>query len=151
MPCWIIVLIENDDFNDKKNSGSIVLGDYVEKFEVIKPCFLCVRDSRDRTQYYTNKNWPLWEELMPCKERNVINDSLVDRDRVLFPPMRIKLGLIKQFTKARMVTASLTCARLFQDWPWRSWKLASLTVLRSGSSSEIHSSKTQWTKWNWKR
>ena len=41
-----------------------------------------------------------------------------------------------------MVTASLTCARLFQDWPWRSWKLASLTVLRSGSSSEIQSSKT---------
>ena len=49
-----------------------------------------------------------------------------------------------------MVTASLTCARLFQDWPWRSWKLASLTVLRSGSSSEIQSLKTQWTKWNWK-
>ena len=50
-----------------------------------------------------------------------------------------------------MVTASLTCARLFQDWPWRSWKLASLTVLRSSSSSEIQSLKTQWMKWNWKR
>ena len=50
-----------------------------------------------------------------------------------------------------MVTASLTCARLFHDWPWRSWKLVSLTVLRSGSSSGIQSSKTQWTKWNWKR
>ena len=49
-----------------------------------------------------------------------------------------------------MVTASLNCARLFQDWPWRSWKLVSLTVLWSGSSSEIQSSKTQWTKWNWK-
>ena len=37
---------------------------------------------------------------MPCKERNVINDPLVDRDRIIFPPLYIKLGLIKQFTKA---------------------------------------------------
>ena len=50
-----------------------------------------------------------------------------------------------------MVTASLTCARLFQAWSWRSWELASLVVLRSDSSSEIQSLKTQWTKWNWKR
>ena len=40
------------------------------------------------------------EELVPCKERNVINDPLVDIDRILFPPLHIKLGLIKQFTKA---------------------------------------------------
>ena len=37
---------------------------------------------------------------MPCKERNVINDSLVDRDIIVFPPLHIKLGLIKQLTKA---------------------------------------------------
>ena len=30
---------------------------------------------------------------------NVINDPLVDRDRTLFSPLHIKLGLIKQFTK----------------------------------------------------
>ena len=50
-----------------------------------------------------------------------------------------------------MVIASLSCAWLFQDWARRSWKLASLTVLRPGRSSEIQSSKTQWTKCNWKR
>ena len=37
---------------------------------------------------------------MPSKDRNVINDPLVDRDRILFPPLHIKLGSIKQFTKA---------------------------------------------------
>ena len=31
MPCLIIVLIGNDYFNDKKYSGPLVLGDYVEK------------------------------------------------------------------------------------------------------------------------
>lgn len=64
------------------------------------PCFLCMWDSRDRAQHYTKKDWPVREELVPCKERNVINDPLVDRDRILFPPLHIKLGLIKQFTKA---------------------------------------------------
>ena len=79
----------------KKYSGPIVLGDYAEKGSVcvcecvcVKPCFLCMWDSRDRAQHYT-KDWPLQEELVPCKERNVIND-----------PLHIKLGLIKQLTKA---------------------------------------------------
>ena len=57
-------------------------------------------DSRDHAQHYMKKDWPLREELMPCKERDVINDPLVDRDRILFPSLHIKLGLIKQFTKA---------------------------------------------------
>ena len=71
-----------------------------DQFAVIKPCFLCMWDSRGRAQHCTKKDWPLWEELVPRKERNVINDPLVDRDRILFPPLHIKLGLIKQFTKA---------------------------------------------------
>ena len=71
-----------------------------DQVEVIKPCFLCMWDSRDHAQHYTKKDWPLREELVPCKEMNIINDSLVDRDRILFPPLHIKLSLIKQFTKA---------------------------------------------------
>ena len=71
-----------------------------DQFEVIKPCFLCMWDSRARAQYYMKKDWPLREELVPCKERNVINDPLVDKDRILFSPLHINLGLIKQFIKA---------------------------------------------------
>ena len=71
-----------------------------DQIEVIKPCFLCMCDSRGRAQHYTKKVWPLWKELVPCKERNVINHSLVDRDKIPFPVLHIKLGLIKQFTKA---------------------------------------------------
>ena len=37
---------------------------------------------------------------MRCKERNVINDPLVDRNKILLPPLHIKLDLIKQYTKA---------------------------------------------------
>ena len=62
--------------------------------------FLCMWDSRDHAQHYTKKDWSLREELVPCKERNVINDPLVDRDRILFSQLHIKLVLIKQFIKA---------------------------------------------------
>ena len=51
------------------------------------PCFLCMWDSRNRAQPNTMKDWLLWEELVPGKERNVINDPLVDRDIILFPPL----------------------------------------------------------------
>ena len=57
-------------------------------------------DSRDHAQHSMKKDWPLRKELVPCKERNVMNDPLVDRDRMLFPLLHIKFGLIKQFTKA---------------------------------------------------
>lgn len=62
------------------------------------PCFLCMWDSRDTAQHYTKKDWPVWEELVPCRARNIINNPLVDK--ILFLPLHIKLGLIKQFTKA---------------------------------------------------
>ena len=71
-----------------------------DQFEVIKLCFLCMWDSRDRAQHYKKKDWPFREELVLCKERNVINDPLVGRDIILFPLLHIKLGLIKQLTKA---------------------------------------------------
>jgi len=74
-------------------------------------------DSRNRAQHYTKKDWPVREELVPCRARNVINNPLVDREKIVFPPLHIKLGLIKQFTKAldKDGAASLTCAMLFQD------------------------------------
>lgn len=56
-------------------------------------------DSRDKAQNYRNKDWLLLEELVPCRGRNIINNLLVDRDRILFPPLHIKFGSIKQFTK----------------------------------------------------
>ena len=50
------------------------------------PCFLYMWNSRDRARHYTKKDCSLQEELGPYKERNVMNDLLVDRDRILFPP-----------------------------------------------------------------
>lgn len=64
------------------------------------PCFLCMWDSRDRAHHYTMKDWPPREDLVPSRSNNIINNPLVERDKIIFPPLHIKLGLMKQFTKA---------------------------------------------------
>ena len=63
-------------------------------------CFLCMWHSMDRAQHYTKKDWPLRGELVPCRAGSIINNPMMDRYRILIPPLHIKLGLIKQFTKA---------------------------------------------------
>ena len=64
------------------------------------PCFLCMWDSRDRAHHYSKKKWPAREELLSEKLKNITNEPLVSRDRILLRPLHIKLGFVKQFTKA---------------------------------------------------
>ncbi|GBP59676.1 hypothetical protein EVAR_39833_1 [Eumeta japonica] len=62
------------------------------------PCFLCLWDSRAKSQHWTKRDWPPRVALVPG-EKNVINPPLVSRNRIILPPLHIKLGLIKQFVK----------------------------------------------------
>lgn len=62
------------------------------------PCFLCLWDSRAKTHHWIKKDWPPREALVPGQQ-NVINPPLVSRDRIILPPLHIKLGLMKQFVK----------------------------------------------------
>ena len=62
-------------------------------------CFLCLWDSRASNQHYVIRDWPARTELTAGKY-NVIRDSLILAERVLLPPLHIKLGLAKQFVKA---------------------------------------------------
>lgn len=64
------------------------------------PCFLCMWDSRDRVNHYVIKDWPPRTNMVPCRAANMLEEPLVERDKILFPPLHIKLGLIKQFVKA---------------------------------------------------
>ena len=64
------------------------------------PCFLCMWNSRDRSQHYTKKDWPARGEMVAGRSNHSVNNPLVDRHKILFPPLHIKLGLIRQFTKA---------------------------------------------------
>ena len=65
-------------------------------------CFLCMWDSRDGERHWIQKEWPKRDTLergMP----NVIHNPIVSRDKIIFPPLHIKLGLMKQFVKALSV------------------------------------------------
>ena len=45
------------------------------------------------------KDWPAREDLA-VDDKNIINEPLVNRDRIILPPLHIKLCLMKQFVKA---------------------------------------------------
>ena len=62
-------------------------------------CFLCTWDSRDRSKHYIQREWPHRSELTPG-QYNVAHEALVDRQKILLPPLHIKLGLMKNFVKA---------------------------------------------------
>ena len=62
-------------------------------------CFICEWDSRARDVHYVTKNWPLRSSLIPG-QKNVLHGPLVDPQKVILPPLHIKLGLMKNFVKA---------------------------------------------------
>ena len=62
-------------------------------------CFLCLWDSRHDSSHYAVKVWPPREN--PCVGTyNVKHQPLVDPNDVYLHPLRIKLGLMKNFVKA---------------------------------------------------
>lgn len=63
------------------------------------PCFICEWDSRDKSQHWIRKEWPRREALVPGV-KNVLRENLVEPEKVLLPPLHIKLGIMKQFVKA---------------------------------------------------
>ena len=62
------------------------------------PRFLCQWDSKDDKKHWQQKEWPIRESLV-VGGKNVILEPLVSRDRIIFPPLHIKQGLLKQFIK----------------------------------------------------
>ena len=69
-------------------------GDYT-KF----PCFLYLWDSNARTEHWIKKDWPVCSELIPGY-LNVLAPPSVERSKIVFLPLYIKLGIMKQFVKA---------------------------------------------------
>ena len=57
-------------------------------------CFLCLWDSRAVSQHYKQK------DTFAPGEHSLKENPLVDMNKVLLPPLHIKLGLMKNFVKA---------------------------------------------------
>lgn len=62
-------------------------------------CFLCLWNSRARDEHYVLKIWPKRSQWKPGCE-NVKFPALVEREKIILPPLHIKLGLVKNFLKA---------------------------------------------------
>ncbi|CAK8697066.1 unnamed protein product [Clavelina lepadiformis] len=62
-------------------------------------CFLCEWDSRAKDSHYIKKDWHFRQSLTPG-EKNVLHPPLVESNKILLPPLHIKLGLVKNFVKA---------------------------------------------------
>ncbi len=62
------------------------------------PCYLCLWDSRADAKHYIQRSWPERTEFCIGKQ-NVKFSSIVEAEKVLMPPLHIKLGLMKQFVK----------------------------------------------------
>ena len=90
-------------------------------------CFLCLWDSRAVSQHYKQK------DTFAPGEHSLKENPLVDMNKVLLPPLHIKLGLMKNFLKAlhKMVLPSNTCLLCSQVLVLLSSKRASLSDLRS--------------------
>ena len=63
------------------------------------PCFLCKWDSRADREHYSRRIWPERYNLHPGSH-NIIQNSLVNPNRILLPPLHIKLGIMKNVIKA---------------------------------------------------
>ena len=48
---------------------------------------------------WVQQEWPK-PDVLEVGQLNIINQPLVNRQKIIFPPLRIKLGLMKQFVKA---------------------------------------------------
>ena len=68
-------------------------------------CLLCLWDGKADEQHYVVKNWPPREHLRPGFH-NVLNSPLMERSKILLPPLHNKLGLAKQFVKSLKPTSS---------------------------------------------
>ena len=62
-------------------------------------CFLCLWDSRAVSQHYKQTDWGSRSTFVPG-EHSLKENPLVDMNKVLLPPLHIKLGLMKNFVKA---------------------------------------------------
>ena len=63
------------------------------------PCYLCMWDSRAQEKHWKQKECPI-HETQKAGMPNIINDPIASRENVIYPPLHIKLSLMKQFVKA---------------------------------------------------
>lgn len=79
-------------------------------------CFLCLWDSHYKWNQYTKRDWKLRKDFA-VGHASVINVPLVPPDKILLPPLHIKLGIVKNFIKCLGKNESPAFQRLGDIFP----------------------------------
>lgn len=82
-------------------------------------CFLCLWETRFTGNQYQKRDWPVRQTVERIHQHNVQNRPLIeDRQKILLPPLHIKLGLVKNFIKALVARENdIAYDRLEQIFP----------------------------------
>ena len=65
------------------------------------PCFLCLWDSRAKAQHWIKDNLACERRIGTWREKCSSSSSfMVEGSKIVFLPLHIKLGIMKQFVKA---------------------------------------------------
>lgn len=62
-------------------------------------CFLCTWYTRFKGNQYEKRDWELRDSRV-VNEQSIIHNALVPTDKILLPPLHIKLGVMKNFVKS---------------------------------------------------
>ena len=90
-----------------------------------KFCCFCEWDIRAKDKHYTPKDWPMWENSVPG-EQYVRNQLLVDKDKILLPPLPIKLLLMKK----TLLKLWKSMVRVLSIWEKNFWNSVMLNQKR---------------------
>lgn len=63
-------------------------------------CFMCLWDTRYKGDQYEKYDWPVRPHQHTLGRGNVIELPLVPMNKILLPPLHIKLGIVKNFIKS---------------------------------------------------
>ena len=82
----------------------------------VAQCFICEWDSRDHKNHFAPKLWRTRDSYR-IGEKNVINEPLVPKEKIILPPLHTKLGLMTQFVTALKRDDSPATAELQEKFP----------------------------------
>lgn len=96
-------------------------------------CFLCHWEGRKRDLHYTNYHWDPRPENTINAQHSRDKLQLVPHEKIIIPPLHIKLGLIRNFTRAldaegnafselkklfpKLSTAKIEAGKVFESFP----------------------------------
>lgn len=77
-------------------------------------CFICEFEGRKDVLHYIGHKWKLRQDSVKG-EISVVNDPLVPKDKIILPPLHIKLGIVRNFIVSLKLTEGSDLFKILKD------------------------------------